>query len=104
MALLGRVARGALRASPSARATRSSAGNSAGNNAFFVRRDVLGDLPELSVERGLRAEPFRESRGPEQELTYVGRPRERLRAHGRHARCGTSTRSARSRSRERFGL
>jgi hypothetical protein len=53
-------------------------GNSAGNNAFFVRRDVLGDLRELPPREAYAVSRFRESRGPRGELTYVGEPRARL--------------------------
>jgi hypothetical protein len=53
-------------------------GNRAGNNAFFVRRDVLGDLPEVSVQDAYAPSRFRESRGPGGELSYVGDHRERL--------------------------
>ena len=52
--------------------------NSAGNNAFFVRRDLLGDLRELTPEEGWVDARFRESRDPGGNLTYVG---------GREARC-----------------
>jgi hypothetical protein len=55
------------------------AGNRAGNNAFFVRRDVLGDIPELTVEQAWRPSRFRESRDRTGELSYVSDPRERLR-------------------------
>jgi hypothetical protein len=53
-------------------------GNRAGNNAFFVRRDVLGDIPEVSAADAYAPSRFRESRGPDGELTYVGGHRERL--------------------------
>jgi hypothetical protein len=53
-------------------------GNRAGNNAFYVRRDVLGDLPEVSVQDAYAASRFRESRGPGGELSYVGDHRARL--------------------------
>ena len=36
--------------------------NSAGNNAYFVRKDRLGDLPALSAEEGYVASKFREHR------------------------------------------
>jgi hypothetical protein len=55
------------------------AGNRAGNNAFFVRRDVLGEIPERSVSECWRPQQFRESRSPAGELTYVGDDREKLR-------------------------
>jgi methyltransferase FkbM-like protein len=54
-------------------------GNRAGNNAFFVRRDVLGDLPERTVAECWRAAQFRESRGPGGELSYLGDDSEKLR-------------------------
>jgi hypothetical protein len=55
------------------------AGNRAGNNAFFVRRDVLGEIPELSVADAWRPARFRESRGRDGTLSYVSDPQERLR-------------------------
>jgi hypothetical protein len=53
--------------------------NRAGNNAFFVRRDVLGAIPELSVAEAWRPSRFRESRDRAGELSYVSAPEERLR-------------------------
>jgi hypothetical protein len=53
-------------------------GNRAGNNAFYVRRDVLGDLPEVSVRNAYAPSRFRESRGPDGGLSYVSEHRERL--------------------------
>lgn len=47
------------------------AGNRAGNNAFFVRRDVLGDIPERTVAACWRPAQFRESRGADGELTLL---------------------------------
>jgi hypothetical protein len=55
------------------------AGNRAGNNAFFVRRDVLGDIPELAVADAWRPARFRESRDRQGNLSYVSDPQERLR-------------------------
>jgi hypothetical protein len=50
--------------------------NSAGNNAFFLRRDCLNGQPELSAEQAYVESRFRESRGPAGNLTYVsGRDR-----------------------------
>lgn len=50
--------------------------NSAGNNAYFVRRDHLGTLPELSPFEGYVESKFRESRGADGELTHIsGRAR-----------------------------
>ena len=54
------------------------AGNTAGNNAFFVRRDVAGDVTELSVARAYSPSRFRESRGKKGELTHVSDHRDRL--------------------------
>ena len=45
--------------------------NSAGNNAFFVRRDLLGDLRELTPQEGWVDARFRESRDSEGNLTYI---------------------------------
>ena len=78
VALLGGVARRA----DEARERKGYAlvgGNRAGNNAFFVRRDVLGDVPEVSVASAYSASRFRESRGQDGELTYIGDHEERLR-------------------------
>jgi hypothetical protein len=46
--------------------------NSAGNNAFFVRRDLLGDLVPLTPREGWVEARFRESRDREGRLTYEG--------------------------------
>ncbi|MEI6624661.1 MAG: hypothetical protein WCP28_22460, partial [Actinomycetes bacterium] len=46
--------------------------NSAGNNAFFVRRDVLGVLPTLTPQEGWVDARFRESRDAAGTLTYIG--------------------------------
>ena len=54
-------------------------GNQAGNNAFFVRRDVLGPLPEVSVADAYVPSRFRESRTPEGGLSLIGSHTERLR-------------------------
>ncbi len=46
--------------------------NTAGNNAFFVRRDLLPDnLRELSVEEGFVAGKFRESRDEDGKLLFL---------------------------------
>ncbi len=55
------------------------AGNRSGNNAFYVRRDVLGDIPEREVAAVWRPSRFRESRDANGELSYVGDHTERLR-------------------------
>jgi len=39
--------------------------NSAGNNAFFVRDDCLGDVPAVQPEQAWVAAAFREARSPE---------------------------------------
>ena len=54
-------------------------GNRAGNNAFYVRSDVLGDIPELSTVEAWRPARFRESRDRAGNLSYVTDPHERLR-------------------------
>lgn len=45
--------------------------NRAGNNAFFVRDDVAGDVPEASVAESYVPARFRESRSAGGELTYL---------------------------------
>lgn len=45
--------------------------NSAGNNAYFVRKDKIGDLKPLSAEQGYVESKFRESRGKDGKLTYL---------------------------------
>lgn len=45
--------------------------NSAGNNAFFVRRDVMGDLSTLTPREGWVDARFRDSRDPQGNLTYI---------------------------------
>lgn len=47
-------------------------GNSAGNNAFFVRRELLGDIPEVRVRDAYQPSRFRESRDHAGALSYVG--------------------------------
>lgn len=44
--------------------------NSAGNNAFFVRRDVLGDLPALAPRDAWVMSRFRDSRDERGQLTF----------------------------------
>lgn len=51
---------------------------SAGNDAFFVRKDVVGKLPQLSVQQGYTPSRFRESKNKKGELTYVNNHRDRL--------------------------
>lgn len=50
--------------------------NQAGNNAHFVRRDRLRDLPEVSCREGWRESRFRESRDERGRLSFL-RGRER---------------------------
>jgi hypothetical protein len=45
--------------------------NSAGNNAFFVRRDVLGAIEEADPRDGFVMNRFRESRDPTGRLSFV---------------------------------
>jgi hypothetical protein len=52
--------------------------NTAGNNLFYVRDDVVGSLPVVSPRDGWVASRFRESRDPEGNLTFVGPHRARL--------------------------
>jgi hypothetical protein len=53
-------------------------GNSAGNNAFWVREDVLGDMPRATVDEAYSVSRFRESRGETGALSYVREQRARL--------------------------
>jgi hypothetical protein len=53
-------------------------GNSAGNNAFWVREDVLGELPRATPEAAYATSRFRESRDESGELTYLRDHRTRL--------------------------
>jgi hypothetical protein len=55
------------------------AANRAGNNAFFVRDDVLGDIPVRAAADVYRPSRFRESRGPDGALTFIGPIEDRLR-------------------------
>ncbi len=49
--------------------------NSAGNNAYYVRRDKLnGTVREAPLERGFVDAKFRESRGPAGRLTFLSGP------------------------------
>jgi hypothetical protein len=54
-------------------------GNRAGNNAFFVRRDVLGEIPEVDVSTAYAPSRFRESRDRSGELSYVSGHERQLR-------------------------
>ena len=53
-------------------------GNKAGNNAFFVRRDVIGEIPEVGVPDAYAPSRFRESRSPDGSLSYVSDHSNRL--------------------------
>ena len=53
-------------------------GNSAGNNAFFVRADLAQEFPVVEPADVYRPSRFRESRDDQGRLTYVGPMRERL--------------------------
>lgn len=46
--------------------------NLAGNNAFFVRKDLLNDkVKETSVDKAFKLSKFRESRNPDGTLSYI---------------------------------
>ena len=47
------------------------AGDRAGVNAFFVRDDVLGDIPRRTVAECWGPAQFRDARGRQGELTYL---------------------------------
>lgn len=51
--------------------------NSAGNNAYFVRKELIGDLKILSAGEGYVESKFRESRDEKGNLTFL-RAQERL--------------------------
>jgi hypothetical protein len=53
------------------------AGNAAGNNAFFVKNELLGSLEPISAKAAWREARFRESRNDRGQLTFLGL-RERL--------------------------
>lgn len=53
--------------------------NSAGNNAHFVRKDKVGDIPVKTVVQGYVESKFRESRDKSGNLTYL-RGRQRVEA------------------------
>jgi hypothetical protein len=54
-------------------------GNRAGNNAFFVRRDALGEIPERSPAECWRPAQFRESRAAGGDLTFLSDDAEKRR-------------------------
>lgn len=45
--------------------------NSGRNNAFFVRNDLLGDIPEKTAEELFQPFQFRESRNQQGQLTFL---------------------------------
>jgi hypothetical protein len=45
--------------------------NLRGNNAFFVRKDIAGSLPEISLREAYVSSHFRESRNARGALTYL---------------------------------
>jgi hypothetical protein len=45
--------------------------NSCGNNAYFVRKDKVGNIRRHSVESGYVESRFRESRDPQGKLSYI---------------------------------
>jgi hypothetical protein len=51
--------------------------NSAGNNAYFIRRDAIRDLRPLSPAEGYVESRFRESRDAEGRLTFITGPHRR---------------------------
>ena len=52
--------------------------NRAGNNAFFLRNDVLGDIPTVTPAESYVSSSFRESRSRDGSLSYVGPMKLRL--------------------------
>lgn len=52
--------------------------NSAGNNAFFVRKDVAHNLPTMTAQKGYVRSLYRESKDVKGRLTYLGDHRVRL--------------------------
>ena len=56
--------------------------NLRGNNAFFVRKDVAGSLPQLTAQEGYVLSHFKESRDAKGNLTYLtGAARRKVIAH-----------------------
>lgn len=52
--------------------------NSAGNNAFFVRKDVAKDISHLTAKQGYVENRYRESMDEKGQLTYVSKHKDRL--------------------------
>jgi hypothetical protein len=51
--------------------------NSAGVNAFFVRKDIVGKLPKLTAQEGYIKNLYRESKDPAGNMTYINSHEER---------------------------
>lgn len=47
------------------------AGNSAGNNIFFVRNDLLGSIQTIDIKEAWKQSQFKESRNQQGELTHL---------------------------------
>ena len=47
------------------------ASNDAGNNLFFLRKEILGDIKPLSVEEAFKKSVFRESKNFDGQLSYL---------------------------------
>jgi hypothetical protein len=78
-------------------------GNRAGNNAFFVRSDVLGAIPAATPAEAYAGARFRESRGRDGELSYVTKLADRLRTIGDMPIVDVHTNHEQT-IRERYGL
>jgi hypothetical protein len=69
--LYGGASLGALDEVATGKGYRLIGSNSVGNNAFFVRADLVGDLPTPSVQEAYVKSRFRESRDPQGRLAYL---------------------------------
>ena len=69
----------ALHASLAAQGYQLAGSNSAGNNAFFVRSDVGGALPDLTPQEAYVRSVFREARDTDGELLYIDPHRDGVR-------------------------
>lgn len=45
--------------------------NSAGNNAYFIRKELVGEIKEISIDEGYEESKFRESRDRKGRLTFL---------------------------------
>jgi hypothetical protein len=70
---------GALARAADAKGLALVGGNRAGNNAFFVRRGDLREIPERTVAECWRPAQYRDARSPAGELTFVADDVEKLR-------------------------